>query len=300
MSHDLGTKTPSPVVSASAIDTRAASQRLAARSTSIPASISLERVVVLTLILGLSAAVRLADLSRFATYVFDEYYYVHDARAILQGDIGPTGKEPWRPGSERSAAHPELGKLTIAAGMLLAGDRPLGWRLMPALAGIALIALVYPLARLLFLSRRWALLATALAASDTLLIIESRLGVLDVLVALWSTLSDLSRPRLCAQRMEPRLAGGDGSGAGLRRGDEVVRGPCPPGRGLRHRRHAPPVALREAEAPLLPDRRRPDGAAALRLHAQLRRLLHRRAHARTVAHACSATWRPSAGEYTAT
>ena len=60
---------------------------------------------------------------------------------------------------------------------------------MPALAGIALIALVYPLGRLLFLNRRWALLATALAASDTLLIIESRLGVLDVLVALWSTLS---------------------------------------------------------------------------------------------------------------
>ena len=55
-----------------------------------------------------------------------------------------------------------------------------------ALAGTLLIALVYPLARRLRLAPRWALAALVLAASDTMLIAESRIGVLDPFVALWS------------------------------------------------------------------------------------------------------------------
>ena len=75
---------------------------------------------------------------------------------------------------------------SIAAGILAFGNDPWGWRVPSAVAGTFLIALVYPLARRLRLSPAWALVALILAASDTMLLVESRIGVLDPFVALWS------------------------------------------------------------------------------------------------------------------
>lgn len=144
-------------------------------------------LVVATVIV--SAVVRVVDLGAFRGYVFDEYYYAHDAKVILDGRNGPLGDQPWKPGEQRSLAHPELAELAIAAGIATFGDGPWGWRLPAAIAGTLLIALVYPLARRLYLPPLWALAATVLAASDTMLIVESRLGVLDMFVALWSALA---------------------------------------------------------------------------------------------------------------
>lgn len=141
-------------------------------------------LVILTI--ALSATVRFAALDAFPGHVFDEYYYAHDAAALLRGDLGPRGAESWRPGEAHSIAHPELGTLAIAAGIALLGDGPWGWRAPAALAGTLLIALVYPLARRLFLPPVWALAATVLAASDTMLIVEARLAVLDTFVAVGS------------------------------------------------------------------------------------------------------------------
>jgi len=143
-------------------------------------------VALVLLTIALSAVVRFAALDAFPEHVFDEYYYAHDAAALLRGDLGPRGAESWRPGEARSIAHPGLGTLAIAAGIALLGDGPWGWRAPAALAGTLLIALVYPLARRLFLPPVWALAATILAASDTMLIVESRLAVLDSFVALGS------------------------------------------------------------------------------------------------------------------
>jgi dolichyl-phosphate-mannose-protein mannosyltransferase len=143
-------------------------------------------VALVLLTIALSAAVRFTSLDAFPSYVFDEYYYAHDAAALLRGELGPRGAESWRPGAARSIAHPELGTLAIAAGIALFGDGPWGWRVPAALAGTLLIALVYPLARRLFLPPVWALAATVLAAADTMLIVESRLAVLDAFVALGS------------------------------------------------------------------------------------------------------------------
>ena len=137
-------------------------------------------------VVALSAVVRLVNLDVFPTLVFDEHYYVHDAGSVLHGRIGPRQPSPWKPGDGRSLAHPPLGTLSIAAGILALGNDPWGWRVPSALAGTLLIALVYPLARRLRLSPRWALAALVLAASDTMLIVESRIGVLDPFVALWS------------------------------------------------------------------------------------------------------------------
>jgi dolichyl-phosphate-mannose-protein mannosyltransferase len=143
-------------------------------------------VVLVLIVIALSAAVRLVNLDAFPTLVFDEYFYVHDANSLLHGHIGPRQPSPWKPGDDRSLAHPPLGVLSVAAGIVALGNNPWGWRVPSAIAGTLLIALVYPIARRLRLSPRWALVATVLAASDTLLIAESRIGVLDPFVALWS------------------------------------------------------------------------------------------------------------------
>ncbi len=137
-------------------------------------------------VVALSAAVRFVNLGVYRTYVFDEHYYAHDAGVIVHGGLGPRGSAPWKPGAARSLAHPELGTLAIAAGVEVLGDGPWGWRVPAAIAGTLLIALVYPLARRLGLAPRWAFVALVLAAADTMLMTESRIGVLDPFVALWS------------------------------------------------------------------------------------------------------------------
>lgn len=146
-------------------------------------------LVLILLVVALSAFVRLWDLGRFPATVFDEHYYVHDAKALSDGGLAGTPDAPWRPAGMRSVAHPDLAKLAIAAGIALFGDGPWGWRVPGALAGTALVALVFPLARRLGLSDEWALAALVLAAADPMLMLESRLAVLDVFAALGTVLA---------------------------------------------------------------------------------------------------------------
>jgi dolichyl-phosphate-mannose-protein mannosyltransferase len=146
-------------------------------------------LVLVLLVLALSAGVRLWDLGRFSGTVFDEYYYVHDARALLHGGLEGTPGRSWEPSGVRSDAHPDLAKIAIAAGIVVIGDGPWGWRVPGALAGVALIALVFPLARRLGLDDEWALAALVLAAADPMLMLQSRLALLDTFVALGTVLA---------------------------------------------------------------------------------------------------------------
>lgn len=150
------------------------------------------RIVVLAavvLVLLASAAVRLVRLDTPSQYIFDEVYYAKDATFILDGKIGPRAGSTWLPGDEVSWPHPYYGDLAIAGGIALFGDNAFGWRFVPALAGIALLALVYPIARRLGLRRPWSLAALVLAAADILGIAQSRIATLDIFVALWTVLT---------------------------------------------------------------------------------------------------------------
>jgi len=140
-------------------------------------------------ILVASAAVRLVRLDQPPDYIFDEVYYAKDAKALLDGRIGPKEGVTWLPGDEVSWPHPYYGKIAIAAGIALFGDDAFGWRFVPALAGIALLALVYPTARRLGLRREWSLLALILAAADLLGLAQSRIATLDIFVGLWTVLA---------------------------------------------------------------------------------------------------------------
>jgi dolichyl-phosphate-mannose--protein O-mannosyl transferase len=79
-----------------------------------------------------------------------------------------------------------MGKQLIAVGILLFGNRAFGWRMPAVLAGMFILACVYPLARRLGLSPAWSLIALAFAAADTLGIAQSRIATLDIFIALWT------------------------------------------------------------------------------------------------------------------
>lgn len=155
------------------------------------APLSHRRLLLLALgvVLALSLLARSWDLQRPREYMFDEVYYAKDAATILYGDVSPAAAElRWEPGDEVSWAHPEMGKFAVALGILLAGDRSVGWRLPSVAAGMVILACVYPIARRLGLSRLWAFVALVFAATDLLGIAQSRIATLDVFVALWTVL----------------------------------------------------------------------------------------------------------------
>lgn len=110
---------------------------------------------------------------------FDEVHYLPAARAILALSH-PINTE-----------HPPLSKELIALGIALFGDRPLGWRLLPALFGT--LGLFAAMRALWFASlSRFATLAYGvLLATAVPLFIHSRIAMLDIfmvsfaLVGLW-------------------------------------------------------------------------------------------------------------------
>lgn len=121
-------------------------------------------LVSVTIAGGLPRGLRIGAQSGFS---WDESYYVPAARAYLDGDFS------------KNFEHPPLAKWIIAGGIELVGDEPLGWRLGALVLGIATIPLTWLLTRRLVGSVWWATFAAALVATDGLLIVQSRTGLLD-------------------------------------------------------------------------------------------------------------------------
>ena len=134
-------------------------------------------------VIGVALAVRLIGLGSPGEMLVDERYYVDGARSLLERGWEPTTASPVPGGTP--AVHPPLGKWLIAAGIAVAGDRPLGWRLAGALAGTVTVALVWLTARRLFRDEAAALIAAGLLAVEHLSVVQSRTAMLDVFVALW-------------------------------------------------------------------------------------------------------------------
>ncbi|MDR7556467.1 MAG: phospholipid carrier-dependent glycosyltransferase [Armatimonadota bacterium] len=121
-----------------------------------------------------AAAARLWGLGEPAGMIFDEVYYVPAARQVLAGQEVT---------EERT--HPPLSKLIIAASIRLAGDRPAGWRLASAVAGVLLVAVVYAFARAVDADPFVAAASALLTALDGLVFVESRIAKPDVFLALF-------------------------------------------------------------------------------------------------------------------
>ncbi|MGH2703883.1 MAG: phospholipid carrier-dependent glycosyltransferase [Actinomycetota bacterium] len=145
-------------------------------------------LLVLIALLLVGGGLRLTRLSVPAGVMFDETYYAKDAclYASSGGPKGATGGQErcgLNQATEQSWVHPEVGKWLIAAGIKIFGYREFGWRVSAALFGTLMIPLVFLLARVLFRDRTTAGLAGLLIAADPLMIVQSRIAMLDIFLA---------------------------------------------------------------------------------------------------------------------
>lgn len=129
--------------------------------------------LVLTALYALLAGWHLAIPS---VPVFDEVHYLPPARELLA---------LWREGQGAylNREHPLLGKELIALGMVLFGDTPLGWRIMPLACGT--LAFFASLRAMWHASHdRFATFAFGiLLATGFHLLIQSRIAMLDIFMA---------------------------------------------------------------------------------------------------------------------
>ncbi|RTL10842.1 MAG: phospholipid carrier-dependent glycosyltransferase [Neisseriaceae bacterium] len=109
--------------------------------------------------------------------IWDEYYYVttayqfnHHLPALI-------------------TVHPPLGMWLISLGMRIFGDNSLGWRIVPDLAGILSLLLVYLFTKKLTLSRSAAIIASILFGVDFMHFMITRMASLESTLAFFAILS---------------------------------------------------------------------------------------------------------------
>ncbi|MCW2623262.1 MAG: phospholipid carrier-dependent glycosyltransferase [Frankiales bacterium] len=167
--------------------------------------------------------------------VFDELYYVCDARSLLragvelqtvgQGNCDPTGA------GGSYVVHPPLGKWLIAVGIKLFGEDPFGWRFASAVVGTLTVVLVVRAGRRMTGSTLLGCLAGLVLSLDGLHFVQSRIATLDIFLAFWVTaaFAALLADRDMMRRRLARTAAQDLDGWGPRSGPRpwrLVTGLC--------------------------------------------------------------------------
>lgn len=99
---------------------------------------------------------------------FDEIYHARTAYEHLHG-MAPYEN-----------THPPLGKIFIMLGISIFGMNPFGWRIVGTLFGVAMLPLMYALAKRVTKSSKWAGLATFLFAVDGMHFVQTRIATIDV------------------------------------------------------------------------------------------------------------------------
>ena len=127
-----------------------------------------ERLLWLLAVLcaGIGVWARFWHLSAISTPIFDEVYFPVFAGNFLKHVTS-------------FDVHPPLGKFFLSVGIVLFGDSSLGWRVIPALFGVINIFLFILIARLMGLGRIGTLSVVVLTALDGILIVYSRVGLID-------------------------------------------------------------------------------------------------------------------------
>lgn len=136
--------------------------------------------VELLVLAFLAAVTRLAGIGHPRAIVFDEVYFREYALRYMDG-------------SYYFDLHPPLGKLLLAGWARLVGvsataestDPAVALRILPALAGIALILVFYQFLRELTASRKVATLGAALLLLDNAILVESRLILINSMLLLF-------------------------------------------------------------------------------------------------------------------
>lgn len=113
------------------------------------------------------AALALVGIDAVAIPIFDETHYLPSARAWLDGKI------------LLNPEHPVLGKQIIALLIAAFGDNPFGWRVGSVLAGCCTLFATMRMTWIASESRFAAASAGLLAATNFLLLVQSRVAMLD-------------------------------------------------------------------------------------------------------------------------
>ncbi|WP_282781298.1 phospholipid carrier-dependent glycosyltransferase [Nocardia sp. CC201C] len=137
---------------------------------------------VLTCVAAVLRFVRLEQPTDRGTPVFDEKYYAAQAWEMLTNGMG-IDDNPAFP----VIVHPPVGKLLIAVGEAIFGYTPLGWRFSAAVAGTVLVLLVVRIVRRLSRSTLIGAIAGILLIADGVTFVSSRIGMLDIFLALFVT-----------------------------------------------------------------------------------------------------------------
>ncbi|WP_232242884.1 glycosyltransferase family 39 protein [Paenibacillus sp. GSMTC-2017] len=99
---------------------------------------------------------------------FDEIYHARTAYEHIEGIVAYEN------------THPPLGKLIIALGIKLFGLNPFGWRIAGTIIGIAMVPIIYLMARRIFNKTVYAALAAGLLAVDFMHFTQTRISTIDV------------------------------------------------------------------------------------------------------------------------
>jgi dolichyl-phosphate-mannose--protein O-mannosyl transferase len=185
----------------------AARARIAAKSARWPA----RALPILLVAMALALTAPRIDIPQ--TYVFDELYYAYTASKYVAGD--DDAYRCCRPPRERPAiewTHPPVAKLLIAGGIALFGDTPLGWRVASVLFGAAGVTITFFLAKALSGDRAIAGVASGLLLLDGLYLVESRTGMSNLFLLVFTNAALLAFAHVLTTRPErasrPLLATG--------------------------------------------------------------------------------------------
>jgi len=119
------------------------------------------------------AAVR----SHMDNLYFDEVFFVRTAVEHIQ-NLNPF-----------ESTHPPLGKLIISASILIFGESPFGWRLLGAVFGVLMLAVMYVFLKNMFGKTIVATCGTLLLGFDFMRFVQSRLGTVDTFAVFFILLS---------------------------------------------------------------------------------------------------------------
>src|SRR5262245_36239106 len=153
-------------------------------------------LVAILAVAAIAGYLRFVRLASPEHRVFDEYYYTKSACIFLnysneRCDINSADERFWRENEWDTGAwvHPPLGKWMIAIGELAFGTESMGWRAGAALTGTATVVLLAVIVQLLFASPIWTFIGGLLLATESLNLVQSRTGTLDIFVAFWVVLA---------------------------------------------------------------------------------------------------------------
>ena len=166
----------------------------------------------LTLVV-LALALILPRLDAPDEYVFDELYYAFTAGKYVAGSAN--AYRCCRPPRETTAiewTHPPLAKLLIAGGILGFGDNPVGWRVASVCFGVLGVVVTFLLGKTLSGSQAVGALAALLLLCDGLFFVESRTGMSNLFLLVFTNAALLACARVLtmplARASTPLLATG--------------------------------------------------------------------------------------------